>query len=138
MRIVAPMPQEGGPRIPQNPIFLKIGKNHQKRKTQKRLEICQNQRYALDQRSLIHPEAWFPGGPRIPQNSITNPLFFTNSALWAELVQQSQSLFIYLFVCPLSMRFFLGSDHRAPTEPGKRILQRGRIYRMVLCLDTAT
>ena len=29
-----------GPRIPQNPIFLKNGKNHQKRK--KCLEICQN------------------------------------------------------------------------------------------------
>ena len=27
---------------------------------------------------------------------------------------------------------------RAPTEPGKRILQRGRIYKMVLWLDTAT
>ena len=26
MRIVAPMPQEGGPRIPNNPIFLKNGK----------------------------------------------------------------------------------------------------------------
>ena len=51
MRIVAPMQQEGGSRIPKNLIFLKNGKNHQKRKTnnnaktQKRLEICQNQRY---------------------------------------------------------------------------------------------
>ena len=32
MRIVAPMQQAGGPRIPQNPIFLKNGKNHPKRK----------------------------------------------------------------------------------------------------------
>ena len=32
MQIVALMPYEGGPRIPQNPIFLKNGKNHQKRK----------------------------------------------------------------------------------------------------------
>ena len=31
----------GGPRIPKNPSFLKNGKNHPKRKTQKRLEICQ-------------------------------------------------------------------------------------------------
>ena len=31
-----------------------------------------------------------------------------------------------------------GVRNRAPTEPGKRILQRGRIYRMVLCLHTAT
>ena len=33
MRIVSPMPQEGGPRIPQNPI--KNGKNHSKRKNSK-------------------------------------------------------------------------------------------------------
>ena len=32
----------------------------------------------------------------------------------------------------------LVTDPRAPTEPGKRILQKGRIYRMVLCLHTAT
>ena len=47
MRIVAPMPQEGGPRIPQNLIFSKTEKIIQNAKTQKRLEICQNQRYAL-------------------------------------------------------------------------------------------
>ena len=32
MRIVAQMPQEGGPRTPQNPIFWKNGKNHQQPK----------------------------------------------------------------------------------------------------------
>ena len=32
MRIVAPIPQKGGPRIPINPKFLKNGKNHPKRK----------------------------------------------------------------------------------------------------------
>ena len=73
MRIVAPMPQEGGPRIPQNPNVLKNGKKSSK--TQKLKNV---QRYAkisdkpFDQRSLIHREAWFPGGPRIPQN----PIFF--------------------------------------------------------------
>ena len=36
MRIVAPIPQQGGPRIPENPIFLKNGKNHPKRKNSKR------------------------------------------------------------------------------------------------------
>ena len=35
MRIVSPMPLEGGPRIPQNPIFLTSGKNHSKRKNSK-------------------------------------------------------------------------------------------------------
>ena len=68
MRIVAPMPQEGGPRIPKNPIFLKNGKNHQKRKNSESLEVRQNQHTPFDQRSLIHREAWFLGGPRIPKN----------------------------------------------------------------------
>ena len=75
MRIVAPMPQEGGPRIPQNHIFLKNGKNHPKRKklrnVQKYAKICDT---PFDQRSLIHREAWFPGGPRIPKN----PIFLKN------------------------------------------------------------
>ena len=57
MRIVEPMPQEGGPRIPSNPIFLKNGKKSSKtEKPQKRLEICQNQRYAL------RPEVSNPSG----------------------------------------------------------------------------
>ena len=47
MRIVAPMPQEGGPRIPKNLFFFKEEKIIQNAKTQKRLEIFQNQRYAL-------------------------------------------------------------------------------------------
>ena len=36
MRIVAPIPQQGGPRIAKNPNFLKNGKNHPKRKNSKR------------------------------------------------------------------------------------------------------
>ena len=42
MRIVARIPQYGRPRIPQNAIFLKNGKNHPKRINSKSLEICQN------------------------------------------------------------------------------------------------
>ena len=51
----------GGPRVPQNPIFLKNGKKPSK--TQKLKNV---QRYAkisdtpFDQRSLIHLEVWFP------------------------------------------------------------------------------
>ena len=61
MRIVAPIPQQGGPRIHKNQKKIKNGKNNPKRKTQKHLQICQNQRYIpFDQRSLIHREAWFP------------------------------------------------------------------------------
>ena len=66
MRIVAPIPHYGGARIPKN-------KNHPKRKISKNV-----QKYAkisdtpFDQMSLIHREARFPGGPRIPKN----PFFF--------------------------------------------------------------
>ena len=56
MRIVAPIPQYGGPRIPKKTIFLKSGKNDPKRKNSKRLEICQNQRYAF------RPEVSNPSG----------------------------------------------------------------------------
>ena len=77
MWIVAPMPQESGPRIPQNPIFWENGKNHLKRKKSSKTQKLKNvQKYAnisntpFNQRSLIHREAWFPGGPRIPKNPI--------------------------------------------------------------------
>ena len=69
------MSQEGGPRIHQNPIFLKNEK-----KSSKLQKIKNVQRYAkisdtpFAQRSLIHREAWFPGGPRIPKN----PIFLKN------------------------------------------------------------
>ena len=75
MRIVAPMPLEGGPRIPKNLISLKNGK-----KSSKTEKLKNVQKYSkisdtpFDQRSLIHREAWFPGGPRIPQN----PIFLKN------------------------------------------------------------
>ena len=61
MRIVAPIPQQGGPRIPKNPILLKNGK-----KSSKTQKLQNDQRYAnisdipFDQRSPIHREAWFP------------------------------------------------------------------------------
>ena len=61
MRIVAPIPQQGGSRIPKNPFFLKNAKNLPKHKTSKNV-----QRYAnisnkpFNHRSLIHQEAWFP------------------------------------------------------------------------------
>ena len=61
MRIVAPMPQEGGPRIPQNLIFFE-----KRTKSSKMQKLKNVQRYAkisdtpFAQRSLIHREAWFP------------------------------------------------------------------------------
>ena len=50
MQIVAPIPQQGGPRIPQSPIFFKNVKNHPKRKNSKtsrnmqKLAICPSTR----------------------------------------------------------------------------------------------
>ena len=71
MRIVTPMPQEGGPRIPQNLIFLKNGKNHPTRDT------------PLDQRSLIHRERGFRVDQEYPksttkQKKIARPLETTS------------------------------------------------------------
>ena len=64
MRIVAPIPQQGGPRIPKNPIFLTKLKNQPKLKNvQKYAKISDK---PFDQRSLIHRRnrvqwfQWFP------------------------------------------------------------------------------
>ena len=60
MRIVALIPQQGGPRIAKNQIFFDKPK-----KSSKTQELKKIQRYAnindipFDQRSLIHREAWF-------------------------------------------------------------------------------
>ena len=68
MRIVAPIPC---PRIHKNPNFLTNGKIFQNIKKLKNI-----QKYAkisatpIDQRSLIHREVWFPGGPRRPKKTI--------------------------------------------------------------------
>ena len=61
MRIVAP--------IPQKPEFFE-----KQKKSCKTLNLINGKKYAkisatlFDQRSLIHLEAWFPGGPKIPKN----------------------------------------------------------------------
>ena len=61
MRIVAPIPQQGGPRRPQNPIFFE-----KRNKSLKRQKLKIVQKYAkisnmpFHQRSLIHWEGWFP------------------------------------------------------------------------------
>ena len=60
-----------GQRLPQNPIFL-----NNRKKSSKTQKLKNFQKYAkisdtpFDQRSLIHREAWFSGGPRIPKNRI--------------------------------------------------------------------
>ena len=59
---------------PKPDFFEKQKKSSRTEKLKKRLEICQICDTLFDQRSLIHREAWFPGGPRIPKS----PIFFKN------------------------------------------------------------
>ena len=60
MRIVAPIPQQGGPRKLKHQNFWTNGKKIIiNAKTQKRLEICQNQRYTLQ------PEVSNPSGSMV-------------------------------------------------------------------------
>ena len=60
MRIVAP--------IPKNPKFLKSGKIIKTQKLKSVQKYAKISNTPFNQRSLIHQEAWFPGGARIPQN----------------------------------------------------------------------
>ena len=61
MRIVAPIPQQGGPRIPKNPFFLNKTKNYPKYQKLKNIQkYAQISDTPFDQRSLVHQEAWFP------------------------------------------------------------------------------
>ena len=94
MLIVAPIPQQGGPKIPPNPIFLKNAKNHPKRKNSKSLEICQNQQYSLQ------PEISNPSGSVVstmfcwPKNT-PKPDFFKK---WKKLYK-TQKLKKRLEIC---------------------------------------
>ena len=60
MRIVAPIPYQGGPRIPKNIFFFlrkKLSKTQKLKKVYKYAKISDT---PFDQRSLILREAWFP------------------------------------------------------------------------------
>ena len=59
---------------PKPDFFEKLKKSSKTEKLKKRLEICQICDTLFDQRSVIHREAWFPGGPRTPKN----PIFLRN------------------------------------------------------------
>ena len=66
MRIVAPIPQQGGPR-PRNNLFF-FEKWKKSSKTQKLKNVQKYSKISnmpLDQRSLIHREVWYPVRPRI-------------------------------------------------------------------------
>ena len=78
MRIVAPMPQEGGPRILKKPDFLE--KQKKSPKTQKLRNIQKYDKIRdtpFDQRSLIHREVWFPPC-FVGQRILKNPIFLKN------------------------------------------------------------
>ena len=62
----------------QKPNFLKNKKNHPKRKKLKNVwKYAKINNMPFDQRSLIHQETWFPGGPRRPKN----PFFLKNGKI---------------------------------------------------------
>ena len=69
MRIVAPIPQQSGPRIPKNSIFERRKKSSKKQKLKNIQKYAKISDTPFNQRSLNHREAWFPGGPKIPKNS---------------------------------------------------------------------
>ena len=55
----------------QKPDFFEKRKKSSKTQKLKNVQkIAKISDMPLDQRSLIHREAWFPGGPRIPENPI--------------------------------------------------------------------
>ena len=74
MRIVAPIPQQGGPRITKNPNFFE-----KKKKSSKTQEICQNQQYALQ------PEVSNPSGSVVStsfcKEKSAKKLFFCSAIL---------------------------------------------------------
>ena len=123
MRIVAPIPQQGGPRIPKKPIFLKNRKKPSK--TQKLKNV---QKYAkisdtpFDQRSLIHLEAWFPGGPRIPKNH-----FFLKNGRKPFKTQKLQNVQKYAKICvtPFDQRSLI---HREAWFPGGPRIPKNPIF----------
>ena len=55
---------------PKPNFFEKRKKSFQMQKLKKIQKYAKISDTPFDQRSLIHREAWFPGGPRIPQNLI--------------------------------------------------------------------
>ena len=88
MWIVAPIPQQGGPKIPPKSDFFLNRKNCQKLKNFQKYTNISN--IPFDQRSLIHQEAWFPPcfvGPRIPQN-----LFFLKNGKKSTKTQKFKNL----------------------------------------------
>ena len=60
MQIIALIPQQGGPRIPKNPNFLKSGKKSSKTQNLKNVKkYAKISETPLNQRSLIHREACY-------------------------------------------------------------------------------
>ena len=72
MRIVASIPQQGGPRKHKKNFFFKWKKSYKTQNLKKRLEICQNQRYTFQ------PEVSNPPGSVVSgwTNNTPKPDFF--------------------------------------------------------------
>ena len=122
MPIVAPIPQQGGPRIPKNPNCLKNRKKSQK--TQKLKNV---QKYAkisdtpFDQRSLIHLEAWFP--PYfVRQNQPKKTIFFVWRLYTTSKLKCSNLRPLIFITFPQGFRISKKIGHLTSGSGGKRRL----------------
>ena len=109
----------GGPRIPNNPIFLKNGKNHPKRKNSK----TSSDMPKFDQRSLIHREVWFlPCFVR--QNRPKNKLFLARrfKTIFKQKCSNMRHLLSTTF--PQGFRISKNIGHPTSGSGGKKTYKR--------------
>ena len=122
MRIVAPIPQQGGQKYPQTQFFLKTKKTSRTQK--KSLEFAKICKTSFDRRSLIHREAWFPSRPRIPQNpncfkngkkaEVSNPFGSVVSTWFCQAKSAKNCFFQFCYFRPLPNKNVQILDHFFP------------------------
>ena len=113
----------GGPRIPRNPICLKNAKIIQNAKTQKHLEICQNQRYAL------RPEVSNPSGSVVftmfcKAKSATKKTFFARRFLTIFKQKWSNLIPLLSITFPQGSRISKNIGHPSLGSGGKKTFKR--------------
>ena len=118
MRIVAPIPRQGGPKF-----FEKRKKIIQNAKTQKHLEICQNQRFTL------RPEVSHPSGSVVfnmfcTAKSAKNKLCFARQ-FQTTSKQKCSNLRPVLFITfPQGFRISINFGHPTSVSGGKKTFKR--------------
>ena len=123
MRIVAPIPEQGGSRIPENQIFLKNGKNHLNAKTRKHLEVCQYQRYTL------RPEVSNPSGSVVSTmfckaKSAKNNFFFARRFQTTSKQKCSNVRPLLSITFPQEFRISKNIGHPTLGSGGKKTVKR--------------